>query len=154
MRILHAIVEVQQQTRNARVRVDVDPVALRQNLVILSDAGSPGGRCVTGLGVVLRIYACIPHDRRQTIEVVIMVECRFFGRATSRRCRPCRSPVVRGTRFRRLPFLLHPRKLFLQLCKLLLEGGHVVGGGLLVFALHRRQYLSLQETLGEYVFLK
>jgi hypothetical protein len=29
MRILNAIVEVQQQAHNARVRVDVDPVALR-----------------------------------------------------------------------------------------------------------------------------
>jgi hypothetical protein len=29
--------------------------------------------------------------------------------------------------------LLHLRKLFLQLCQLLLEGGHVVDGGLLVF---------------------
>jgi hypothetical protein len=30
--------------------------------------------------------------------------------------------------------LLHPPlKLFLQLCKLLLEGGHFVGGGILVF---------------------
>jgi hypothetical protein len=29
--------------------------------------------------------------------------------------------------------LLHSRKLFLQLCKLLLEGGHSVDGGLLVF---------------------
>jgi hypothetical protein len=41
--ILHALVEVQEQARNARVRVDVDPVALRQNLVVLSNAGSPGG---------------------------------------------------------------------------------------------------------------
>ena len=43
MRVLHALVKVQQQSRNARVRVDVDPVALRQNLVVLSNAGSPGG---------------------------------------------------------------------------------------------------------------
>jgi hypothetical protein len=91
-RVLHAIVEVQQQTRNARVRVDVDPVALRQNLVVLSNAGSPGGRCVTGLRVVLCFYTCIPHDCCQAIEVVIIVELRFFGRAASRRCRPRRSP--------------------------------------------------------------
>ncbi len=49
MHILNAIVEVQQQAHNARVRVDVDPVALRQDLVILSDASFPGGGCVTGL---------------------------------------------------------------------------------------------------------
>lgn len=73
VRILHAIVEVQQQARNVRVRVDVDPVALRQNLVILSDTGSPDGGCVTGLRVVLRIYTCIPHDCRQTIEMLIRV---------------------------------------------------------------------------------
>jgi hypothetical protein len=102
MRILHAIVEVKQQARNARVRVDVDPVVLRQNLVILSGADSPGGGCVTGLRVVLRIRTCIPHEFRQTIEVVIMVEWSFFGRAVSHRCRPRRSPVVRGTRLRRL----------------------------------------------------
>ncbi len=105
----------------------------RQDLVILSDAGFPDGGCVTGLWVMLRIYACIPHDCRQTIEVLIMVVWCFFCRVASRRCRPHRSPVVRGTRLRRLPVLLHLRKLFLQLCQLLLEGGHVVGGGLLVF---------------------
>jgi hypothetical protein len=49
MCILNAIVEVQQQTRNSLVRVDVDPVPLRQDLVILSDAGFPDGGCVTGL---------------------------------------------------------------------------------------------------------
>ena len=47
MRILNALVEVQQQARNARVRVDVVPVALRQDLVILYDAGFPGGGYVT-----------------------------------------------------------------------------------------------------------
>ncbi len=82
---------------------------------------------------MLRIYACIPHDCHQTIEVLIMVVWRFCCRATSRRCRHRRSPVVKGTRLRRLPVLLHLRKLFLQLCQLLLEGGHVVDGGLLVF---------------------
>ena len=133
MRILNAIVEVRQQAHNARVRVDVDPVALRQDLVILSDPDFPDGGCVTGLRVMLRIYGCIPHDCRQTIEVLIMVVWRFFCRASSRRCRPHRRPVVRGTRLRRLPVLMHLSKLFLQLCQLLLEGGHVVGGGLLVF---------------------
>ena len=47
MRILHSIVEVQQQARNVRVRLNVDPVALRQDLVILYDPGFPGGRYVT-----------------------------------------------------------------------------------------------------------
>jgi hypothetical protein len=60
--------------------VDVDPVALRQDLVILSDADFPDGGCVTGLRVMLRIYDCIPHDYRQTIEVLIMVVWCFFCR--------------------------------------------------------------------------
>ncbi len=55
--ILYALVEMQQQALNARVRVDVDPVALRQDVVILSGVGFPSGRCVTGLWVMLRIYA-------------------------------------------------------------------------------------------------
>ena len=117
---------MQQQARNARVRINVDPVALRQDVVILSCADFPGGRCVTGLWIMLRIYACIPHNCRQTIEMLIMVELRFFCRGASCRCRPRRSPVAGGTR-------LHPRQLLLDLGNLLLEGDHVFGRRFLVF---------------------
>ncbi len=43
VRILNAIVEVQPQERNARVRVDVVPVALQQDFVIFDNVGFPGG---------------------------------------------------------------------------------------------------------------
>ena len=75
---------------------------------------------------MLRIYACISHDCRQTIEMLIMVVWRFFCRVACCRCRPRRSPVAGGTR-------LHPRQLLLDLGNLLLEGSHVFGRRFLVF---------------------
>ena len=56
--------------------------------------------------------------------MIIRVVLRVFGRATSCRCRPRRSPVAGGTR-------LHPRQLLLDLGNLLKDGGH--GLGVLVF---------------------
>jgi len=41
--ILNKFVEVQQQARNAQVRVDVVPVRHLQDLVIFDDVGFPGG---------------------------------------------------------------------------------------------------------------
>ncbi len=41
--ILNAIVKVQQQTRNARVRVDMVPFPLQEDLVIFDDVGFPDG---------------------------------------------------------------------------------------------------------------
>ena len=43
VRILNAIVKVQQQVRNARVRVDMVPVPLQEDFVIFDDVGFPGG---------------------------------------------------------------------------------------------------------------
>ena len=82
-----------------------------------------------------RLRSCCKEttDIAAEFEIFVIVEWHVFGRAASRRCRPRRSPVIRGTRLRRLPVLLCPLKLFLQVCELLLEGGHVGGGGLLVF---------------------
>jgi hypothetical protein len=52
MCILNVVVEVQQQARNTRVRVDVVPVPFLQDFVILYDVGFPGGGYVTSLGEI------------------------------------------------------------------------------------------------------